>query len=165
MTFDQLQPGEKIFIDANIFVYHVNGISSECKHFLSRCSQKEIIGYTSTFVLAEILHRLMIAEAIRKKYIRTKNPVQQLKKHPEVVKQLSDYIADVVKIREMNVKILDLTPKCIEESANIRKTEGLLTNDSLIVATMKQASFSKLATNDDDFDNIAWLDIYKPSDV
>ncbi|GFP25832.1 hypothetical protein HKBW3S25_01313, partial [Candidatus Hakubella thermalkaliphila] len=30
MRFDELPPGEAVFIDANIFVYHFTGISEEC---------------------------------------------------------------------------------------------------------------------------------------
>ena len=95
MTFDALQKGSKIFLDANIFVYHFGELSAECKHLLSRCSQRELKGYASTSVLAEVLHRLMIVEAVKKGYINAKNPVKQLKKHPEIIKQLSDYSADV----------------------------------------------------------------------
>lgn len=165
MTFDALKAGDAVFIDANVFIYHCNGISSDCKQFLSRCSDKNIAGYSATFTLAEVLHRFMIAEAVRKKYIRSKNPVKQLKKHPEIITHLSDYSADVASIQTMNITILDLTQKTLHTSEAIRNTEGLLTNDSLLLAVMKQANLTKLATNDNDFDHIRWLDLYKPADV
>ncbi len=165
MRFDDLRQGEKIFIDANIFVYHFGEGSGECKHLLARCGREEIIGHTSTAILAEVLHRLMIVEAVKKGHIIQKNPVRRLKEHPEIIRKLSDYIDDVTKISQMNIKILTLTPKHIKISANIRQTEGLLTNDSLIVAVMKEAGLSKLATHDNDFDHIAWLQVYKPSDI
>jgi predicted nucleic acid-binding protein len=90
MMFDELQDGEKIFIDANIFVYHFGELSGACKHLLSRCSKGQLRGYTSTAILAEVLHRLMIVEAVKKGHVKAKNPVQQLKKNPEIVKQLSE---------------------------------------------------------------------------
>ncbi len=165
MTFDDLRKGAAIFLDANIFVYHFGELSGECKRLLSRCAQKEFKGYTSTSVLAEVLHRLMIVEAVKKKYISAKNPVKQLKKHPEIITQLSEYSADVATIQEMNISILDVTPKTLKSSEAIRKTDGLLTNDSLILAAMKNANLAKLVTNDNDFSHIAWLDVYKPTDV
>jgi predicted nucleic acid-binding protein len=165
MTFDDVQEGEGIFIDANIFVYHFGELSVECKNLLSRCARGEIAGYTSTAILAEVLHRLMIAEAIEKGYISEKNPVKQLKGHPEIIKGLLTYTADVEKIAEMNITIFDLTEESIKTSAEIQQSEGLLTNDSLAVATMKNAGLSNFATNDNDFDHISWLNIYKPSDV
>jgi predicted nucleic acid-binding protein len=165
MTLRDIRAKDRVFIDANIFVYHFNGISLECKHLLSRCSQEIIDGYTSAFVVAEVIHRLMIAEALRKSLIRAKNPVKQLKNHPEIVTQLSDYTADVSKIHTMNITILEFDRKAIEVSADIRQKEGLLTNDSLILAMMKIAGLSKLATRDNDFERIPWLQLYQPSDI
>lgn len=165
MTFDMIQTGDRVFIDANIFLYHFGEASAECKVFLTRCSNREIMGYTSTSVLAEVLHRAMLIEAVKKGYITARNPVQQLKKHPDIITQLSQYTIDVDNIFEMEIAILALTKACLETSRKVRQTEGLLTNDSLLAATMKNAGISKLATHDNDFDHISWLEIYKPTDV
>jgi len=48
----------------------------------------------------------------------------------------------------MNIHILDLSLEIIQESAEIRNNEGLLTNDSLMLATMKKYNIGKLITND-----------------
>ncbi len=165
MTCDTLQDGEKIFIDANIFVYHFGKLSTACKTLLARCCRGEIIGYTSTSIIAEVLHRLMIVEAVKKDYISSKNPIKQLKRHPDTIKQLSDYHLDAATIPQMGITILNLTQAHIEASAAIRATEGLLTNDSLILAVMKDADIVNLATNDNDFAQVAWLNVYKPADV
>lgn len=66
MTLADLQNGDRLFIDANIFIYHFGGQSPECKTFLERCARRELVGYTATVNLAEVLHRLMIAEAVEK---------------------------------------------------------------------------------------------------
>ena len=165
MTFDELKHGDKIFIDANVFVYNFGGRSLECKELLLRCAKGEIAGYTMTSVLTEVLHRLMIAEAIEKGLITEKNPLRKLGENPEIIKKLTTYIKNVEKISEMNIKIIVLTNELIKKSAKIRQTEGLLTNDSLVVAALKDLGQSNLATNDSDFDNIKWLCIYKPSDL
>ena len=39
MTFDDLHEGDRIFIDANIFVYHFGKLSEESKHLLLRCAR------------------------------------------------------------------------------------------------------------------------------
>ena len=65
----------------------------------------------------------------------------------------------------MNIKIVELTHDCIKKSAEIRLSEGILTNDSLVVATMVDIGVSNLLTNDNDFDHIERLHIYKPSDI
>lgn len=108
MRFDALRNGDSVFIDANIFIYNFGGQSVECKNVLVRCAQGELRGITSTFIIAEVLHRLMVAEAIEKEFITDKNPVKQLKEHAEIIKKLSTYIHDVEKIGDMNLEVIDL---------------------------------------------------------
>jgi len=107
----------------------------------------------------------MIAEAIEKDHISEKNPVRKLRQNPEIIKKLSTYIRDVEKIGEMNIKIIALKNELIKRSTNIRQSEGLLTNDSIVIAAMKDLGLSNLVTNDNDFDHIKWLRIYKPADL
>lgn len=165
MKLNELKTGENVFIDANIFIYNFCAQSAECREFLIRCAKKELTGYTSTLVISEVLHRLMVAEALQKGLINEKYSVKQLKEKPEIVKTLSTYNYDVKKILEMNISILELTKEYLNDSEKIRKEEGLLVNDSIIIASMRVLGFANLATNDNDFDRIKWLRIYKPSDI
>jgi predicted nucleic acid-binding protein len=165
MRFDNLKPKQRIFIDANIFIYSFGGQSIECKELLSKCAKYELRGNTSTLILAEVLHRLMIAEALEKELIGSKNLVRQLKQHPEIIRKLSTYNANVQKISEMNIEILDLTLEIIRESAKTREKEGLLTNDSLALTTMKKYQLFHLITSDGDFDSIEGINVYMPSDL
>ena len=163
--FKDLKKGDSIFIDANIFVYNFGAQSDECREVLLRCGRGEITGYTLTSVLSEVLHRLMIAEAIEKGHISGKNPARKLRENPEIIKKLSTYIRDVEKIGEMNIMITALTNKLIKKSAKIRQSEGFLTNDSIVITAMKDLGLSNLVTNDSDFDHIKWLRVYKPADL
>jgi len=79
MTFDQLQEGDVIFLDANIFVYHFLGLSPQWKQLLGRCRNGLLQGKTASFILAETVHRLMIAEAIEQKLVTTKNALKKLR--------------------------------------------------------------------------------------
>ena len=56
-----------------------------------RCARRELLGYTSTSILAEVLHRLMVAEAIAKGLVTAKTAVRKLREQPELVKQLTQY--------------------------------------------------------------------------
>jgi predicted nucleic acid-binding protein len=47
----------------------------------------------------------------------------------------------------------------------MRSRHGLLTNDSLIVAAMNEYGIGCLATREADFDQVAALTIYKPTDI
>jgi predicted nucleic acid-binding protein len=154
MTFDNLKKGDSIFIDANIFIYNFGAQSAECKELLLRCAKGDLTGYTLTSVLSEVLHRLMIAEAIEKGHITDKNPLKKLREKPEIIKKLTTYIQNVEKIGEMNISVVSLTHELIKKSAKIRQSEGLLTNDSIVVAAIKDLGLSNLVTNDSDFDHI-----------
>src|SRR5436309_9646274 len=133
MTLAELRDGDHVFIDANIFIYHFGGRSLGCKTLLERCARRELLGYTSTSVLTEVLHRRMVAEAIAKGLVTARTAVKKLGKAPELVKQLTQYQEDVNKIPQMTLAIFPLTREIVAASAEVRKSEGLLTNDSLVV--------------------------------
>jgi len=70
MRLDSIEPGSEVFIDANIFIYHFTGVSDESSNLLSRCEQGNLTGITSLNVLFEVLHCLMMVEAVRKKLVK-----------------------------------------------------------------------------------------------
>jgi predicted nucleic acid-binding protein len=165
MSLADLRDGNRVFIDANIFIYHFGGRSLECKALLERCARRTLLGYTSTPVLAEVLHRRMVAEAIAKGLVTARTAVRKLAETPEVVKQLTQYQDDVSKIPHMCLTILPLTLEIVQASVEVRKDEGLLTNDSFVVAFMRAQGLTQLATANGDFDRVGGIAIYKPTDL
>jgi hypothetical protein len=66
MTLDQVPAGAHVFVDANILVYHFQphpGFGPMCHRLLERIERQDIEGYTSTNLLGELAHRLMVIEA------------------------------------------------------------------------------------------------------
>ena len=61
-----LPDGIKVFVDTNIFHYHLKGESMSCTNFIIRIAKREIEAYVNTQVLSDLLHKLMITEAIAK---------------------------------------------------------------------------------------------------
>ena len=55
MILADLRDGDRVFIDANIFLYHFGGRSLECKALLERCARRTLLGYTSTPLLLGML--------------------------------------------------------------------------------------------------------------
>jgi predicted nucleic acid-binding protein len=80
MSLADLRDGDRVIIDANIFIYHFGGRSLECKVLLERCARRTLLGYTSTPVLAEVLHRRMMAEAIATGLVTSERPSGSLGK-------------------------------------------------------------------------------------
>jgi len=107
----------------------------------------------------------MVAEAVQRGLVTAKMAVKKLKERPELVKRLRKYHEDVGKIEQMNLEVLSFTLEILTRSKEIRKNEGLLTNDSFIVVFMRDHGLTKLATTNGDFDRVHGLDVYKPVDL
>ncbi|MGB7293988.1 MAG: PIN domain-containing protein [Candidatus Aminicenantales bacterium] len=165
MRLKDIPAGAEIFIDANIFVYHFTGNSAECSEFLTRCEEGELNGVTSTIVNAEVMHRLMTAEAEFKKLAKAPHVLRKLTDRPEIVRRLTDYFAAGQAIYEIGIKILPLTAEVLLNSQSVRARYGLMVNDSLIAATMEEAGIDVLATNDDGFSRVDWIRVYEPEDL
>jgi predicted nucleic acid-binding protein len=61
-----LPAGATCFVDANIFYYHfvdVPPLSEASSEFLARVARGECAAFTSVHVLAETVHKVMLAEA------------------------------------------------------------------------------------------------------
>ncbi len=91
MTLEQVPSERMLFIDANILIYHFTQQSLSCSKLLKRCQDSGVSGFTSVVCVAEMLHRLMLAEAMQKGYVTPPNALRKLKENPGIVKKLSRY--------------------------------------------------------------------------
>jgi len=115
----EIEHGRRIFIDANIFVYHFSkdsGFNKSCKEFFIRVENSEIHGVTSAVVIQEATHRLMMSEASSIIDVEVKNLPKYLKQRPDVVKQLTRHLMVPGKIANLNIEIIPVTTSLIEES-------------------------------------------------
>ena len=165
MRFNELASGASIFIDANIFIYHFTGASEECSEFLDRCENREITGVTSINVILEVLHRLMMVEAVNKNLIQPPNILKKLKNQPQKIKQLNEYFVHTQKIERMGISIRPFSYLTVIRSQNHRIRHGLMVNDSLIVALMEEVGILHLATKDKSFMAIEEITVVGPEDL
>lgn len=165
MTLSSIAPGANIFIDSNIFIYHFTGVSYECSDFLDRCEKGDISGITTVNVLLEVLHRLMMIEAVEKGLVSSPNIIKKLKKKPEKIQQLHEYFINTQKIIEMGVVVKPISFEMIVKSQSFRLKHGLFTNDSLLVSALQDEATISLATNDKCFSKVEKLIIYSPGDI
>lgn len=161
----QIPRGTPVFIDANIFIYHFiyeTAESQVCTSLLKRVENGDIKGFTSTVVLAEISHRLMVFEAIEKYKLNSKNAVRFLKEHPGKVKSLTKHLDAVNEIKGMDIHLIAVEPQDIFASLLLQKKYGFLTNDSINLHLMLRDSIFNLASNDPDFERVDLITLYKP---
>jgi len=164
-TLDDVPPGSRVFIDATVFVYHFCRASEQCRRFLGRCERGDVSGVTSVGVLLEVTHKLMVFEAIAAGLVSAGRAVRRLREHPEIVRQLARYSAQVAEIPAWGLEVLPVDPGGCLRAAEWRARFGLLTNDALVVATMSDAKMQSIATADQDFGRVDGLRVYRPTDL
>ena len=165
LTLDDLRDGEHVFIDSTIFVYHFSGVSPQCRNFLERCESGRLKGVSSTVVLAEVAHRLMMIEAVERKLVSGGNVAKKLRGRPEAVKRLQTYHQQVERIPLMGIKIQDLDLRLVLASEEVRRHHGLLVNDSIVAASAITAGIRSLATADGDFHRVHEINCFSPTDI
>jgi len=165
LRFEELKPGTTIFIDANIFIYHFTGISEECSSLLECCEREKVLGFTTTSILLEVMHRLMMLEALARKLVTPGNIAKKLKRKPAIVKQLTAYADQVQKIPEMNINIIPVTQELCYQAVTWQQKYGLMTNDSILLAACRQQNCLHLASNDWAFSQVENLTLLQPMDV
>jgi predicted nucleic acid-binding protein len=160
-SLQDLPDGTDVFLDANIFIYAFGEQSAQCKDLLLRCAHERVF---ATFdIVNEVTHRLMILEALSVGFIQ-KGGAEELKRHIARIPSLTRYWILASKIFALNVLLLHTDESRLRQAHAVRASDGLLTNDSLIVAAMNEFGIPALATRDDDFDHIPSLVVYKPTD-
>ena len=106
-------------------MYGLLGESQQSARFIERCRNEDLAGVTTTEVVGEVCHRLMLKEAMDLGLIGRPNAASLKAKHKAI----------------------------------------LLTNDSLVVAACVGPDIRALASRDADFESIAELMVYSPSDL
>ena len=89
--------------------------------------------------------------------------ISRLKKHPELLDNLTEHRQVAALAQALKITVVPITIELLKRGAEISSQQRLLTNDSLMLAVMEKTGTSYLATNDDDFDSIPGVVVYKPT--
>lgn len=160
-----LPDGVSCFVDANILCYHIvqtPPLSDECTRFIKRVERGAIRATTSASVVAETIHKVMLAEAIQQYKLAHRGLAHRLQRQRELIAGLSEHKKVPVLLRALSLHVEPVTLAILEHAANLSTQHRLLTNDAVTVAIMEKLGLSHLVTNDDNFDLIQNLSIWKP---
>ncbi len=164
MFLHEIESGQRILIDANIFVYHFSQDSrfnKSCRDFFLRVEKSEIYGVTSAAVILEATHRIMMSEASSIIDVEVKNLPKYLKQHPDVVKQVAKHLIVPGKIASLGIEIIPITAGLVEGSQVFKTRYGFLSNDALTLKVMEEYQIAAIATNDLDFERVEWIKLYR----
>jgi predicted nucleic acid-binding protein len=165
MIFKDIPDGLSVFIDANTLVYHFTAHSTmgaACTELLERIERKEVTGYTSSHVVAEMAHRLMTIEAMGLFGWPAQGIVTKLRNHPAEVQQLGRHRQAIDELSLLYVQVLPVEQRQVSGAADVTRQTGLLFNDGVIVALMRDHGLTALASNDADFDRVPGITRYAP---
>jgi predicted nucleic acid-binding protein len=158
-------PAKRYSWTPNTFVYHFSQhpqLELPCTQLFERIDRGELLGFTSTHVLAEVAHRLMTLEACTLFGWPYPGIAKRLQRHPDEVRKLSLFRSAIERVPKYRISVVTVSPSSIEAAAIISQQTGLLTNDALLAATMREHSLTKLASHDADFDRVPGLVRYGP---
>jgi predicted nucleic acid-binding protein len=163
-SLERIPDGSDVFIDANIFIYGLGGLSAQCKRFLDRCSREEVIGISLFEIVNNATHRFMLAEAHSKGLI-SKESASGLRGKFKYVPNLTIYWQNTERILNLNLLLIAIDEPIIRVAHSERQNTGLLTNDSMIVSCMRSYGVSYLATSDNDFERVSGIMVFRPEDL
>ena len=165
MTLDQVPAGAPVLVDANILVYHFQphpSFGPMCHRLLERIERQDIEGYTSTNVLGEVAHRLMVIEAGALPGWAGGKVLNRLKQQPGVVRQLTLFQTAIESVLQSKIQVLTIPPLLMSIAAALSRQHGLLTTDAVILALMQAHGLTQLASHDAHFDSVPGITRYAP---
>jgi predicted nucleic acid-binding protein len=166
MTLDQVPAGAHVFVDSNILVYHFQPhptFGRMCYRLLERIERQDIQGSTSTNMLGELAHRLMVIEAAALPGWRGGNVLNRLKQQPDVVKQLSLFQTGVESVLQSKTRVVAVPAGLVSTAVLLSRQHGLLTTDATVLAVMQVHRLTDLASHDAHFDGIPGPTRYWPA--
>jgi predicted nucleic acid-binding protein len=165
MTFDALAAGLAVFVDGNPLLYYFTAhprYGAACQKLLDRIDNKDLTGFTSAHVLAEVVHRLMTIEACQRFGWPARGIAGRLRRHPTEVQQLARARQAVDEITLIGLDVLPVGKPHVSLAPDISRQTGLLCGDALVVAVMRDHGLVHLASNDTEFDRVPGLTRYAP---
>jgi predicted nucleic acid-binding protein len=165
MTFEQIPPGAAIFLDANTLVYHFANepaYGAACTHLLRRIEQRQVLGFTSTHVLADVAHRLMTLEAVQSFGWPPAGIAARLRKHRHEIPNLTVYHQAIARVPLLGLQVISISLPLVEAATLLSRQYELLTGDALILAAMQSQGLTNLASSDSDFDCVPGVARYAP---
>ncbi len=160
-----LPAGESCFVDANILGYalvELAPLTTPCRAFLERVAVGQVFAFSSAGVVADALFKTMVIEVTSRFVPPGAKALTFLQNHPEVIGRLSHYAAAVEGLAKLPLQLLPVDWDVIRASIRLSMQHRLLTNDAIIVALMERHQLTHLVTNDDDFDHVPGLKVWKP---
>lgn len=129
-SIDAVPLSSNVFIDANIFLYHIMKrpkFFPSCHKFFTGIEAGAYNGITSTLVLNEVLHKLILAEAANTYGLRSEHDASNvLKQNPEKIRGLSQVWKTYAAIKDYPIIIYSCNESVLDMAVDLSKRYGLI---------------------------------------
>ena len=165
MDIKNIPAGTICLVDANILIYHLNGVSTECRDFLRRVARGDVDVYLTTTIVAEFLHRQMLVEAVTKGLVTPGKTLRKLKAQPKLIEHLTEYISQTKALLKRPFTVLQIDAGDIASSHKLRLKHHLFVNDSINLACARRHGIRNIVTHDSDFASVSGIKMWSPTDL
>jgi predicted nucleic acid-binding protein len=166
MTFASIANGTAVFVDANIFVYSFGPdpqLGPPCQDLIERIELRHLQGFTSSQVLSEVAHRLMSLEACATFGWPYAGIAWRMQRHTAEVQKLTRFRQAIDAILAIGIQVMPVFARHVVSAATLSQQFGLLSNDALVVAMMKENGLTQIASHDADFDRVSGITRFSPA--
>lgn len=157
--------GERCFLDTNILYYcfvETPPLSELCRQLLQRVQYGDILAHSDVRSLNDCVHKTMLAE-VSKRYGRPRERlIGWLKQHPEALADLPKTVEVCGRLIQLRIDIVPCDTSMLPQTIALAQKHQLLMGDATIVAQMNRLGITHLATNNDDFDRVPGITVWKP---
>lgn len=158
----RLPSGLSVFLDANIFLFHFWDLRPSCTELFRRIRRRELRGYTSTIVLTEVMHQLMLSEIGERHAVTPGGALRFLRYHPDTIESLTRSTEIIRQLATWRIRIVPLHWQDVRLAAELCRRYRLMTIDGTIVATMQRRGLVHLVSNDTDFLHVPGVTLWRP---
>jgi predicted nucleic acid-binding protein len=168
---DALARNTRVFADTNIFDLYYRQKSKSCLTFMERLRTGDVYAYVNTQVLSKLIHKLMLAEAYQKGYIKRANAKQLkdwLTNNRDQGATLVTYQQQIEDLlTQAHVKVLHMNRELVIETKLERVVYGMMTSESLQLGNMNRCKpmLTNIVSTSSEFEHIQGITVWKPMDV
>ena len=148
-----------VFVDANVILYHLGGLSDDATSLLEMGEKRRIRLITSLRVMDEVFFKYTLASTA-KRYGWRSRVLERLRKDKEKAEEIADDMELLKELFDL-FDVVEPTRSDLLKVIDVQREYGLIGNDALTVALMRRLNLRYIATSDSDFQAVPWIRIVK----
>lgn len=151
---------EKIFIDANAFIYFLSNTKDKAERVQKIIEDSSYQLFTGYAALNEVKFRLLINKAIEELKTTKKHELIKFIKEDEIIRTsvIERYLKFFINMANF-ITILEIDESTEKMICSLIINDGLLPTDASIAAMMRLNGIKKILTNDSDFKKVKEIEV------